>query len=698
AAINGDFFYMTPDAPGAPIGILVRNGELFSSGTGAAIGVDGDGRPVTGNPGWSGRVEVLDGDGRVTAERALCGVNKPRAETCLVLYTPTWGPSTRTNEWGGEAIVVPVDGDALPLKPRSAFVAQVRVGPDRMPGGNANIPGGSVILSGHGTAHAFLRDHLREGGMVRVVLDVEDAWADVVHAIGGDPVLVVDGRRAALPNTASATRREPRTAVGLDAQGRWLWVVIDGRRPGWSEGATLLEVADILIEAGARWALNLDGGGSSTMLVRPAGEFQPELVNKPSDGRERAIGPAWVAVSRAQPGPAAHTWLSVDPPPDLPVLPGVPVAFEVRAQDRNHEPVAVDGADLELERTGAGAAPIVDRSREGGRLQVVPGGPGLIAVRAEAGGLETRAEVRVAGPADITRVDIQPDPATLRPGSEVTFTATAFDGSGRPLPATAQSFAWSGTGDFAAITDGGRIRIPEGYAEGTVTAALRSVTEDGERVDLPLRMVTLAVGEPPEPEPVPEYTDMAGHWAHDAVATLTGRRVVQGYPDGSFGPERSVTRAEFAIMLQRLLAAVSGGTISGAAMSGGAGTAAGAGINEAALPFTDADEIPEWAAQAIAQAAAAGLLGGYQDGTFRPQQPITRQEAAAILSRVPLGPGATGEPPSFTDADQIGDWALAAVEAAAVRGLVLGYPDGSFGPLREITRAEAAAILVRLLP
>lgn len=681
AAINGDFFYNTADAPGAPVGMLVRDGELISSGTSPAIGIDRAGRPVTGRPNWTGRVQVLNAAGDVTSERRLCGVNKPRAQDCLVLYTPAWGPSTRTNEWGSEVLLVPEDPAALPLRPHTTFEAEVRLGAGRLQGGDAAIPAGGLVLSGHGAAGTWVAERVREGGRVRVVLEVDEAWRDVVHVIGGDPILVENGAPAALPASGMAVQRHPRTAVGIDRAGRWLWMVVDGRRPGWSEGVTLAELAQLMIQAGAWWALNLDGGGSTTMLVRPAGQFQAVVVNRPSDGQQRAIGPSWVAVSRALPGTAAYMWLNVSPSPDVPVLPGVAVEFQVVAQDRNHNPVAVDAASLTLV-DGPDAAAILDRTFNGSRLRVVPGGPGVLAVRA-ANGLDAQAQVRVAGPADIARVEIQPDPASIQPGTEVTFTAAAYDAAGRLLPSVTESFAWAGTGDFAGISENGRVRLPAEYAQGAVTVSLRMVDHDGRRVDVPLRTLTLAVGE----IPAPAFSDMEGHWAAREVATLTRLGVVQGYPDGTFGPSRSVTRAEFAVMLQRLLDVLRG-----------TGATGGTNGGDLTLPFTDAADIPAWAATAIARATADRLLGGYPDGTFRPHQPISRQEAAALLTRVPEGPPATQPPMTFADAGQIAAWALPAVEAAVVRGLVRGYPDGTFGPLREITRAEAAAILMRLLP
>ena len=114
--------------------------------------------------------------------------------------------------------------------------------------------------------------------------------------IGGMPILVQDGRNVAPSCSTSVCRRNPRTAVGWTGNGRVLLVVVDGRRANWSRGATLREMAEIMRDLGAVQALNLDGGGSSTMVVRG------DVVNKPSDGRERKITNAVLILRGRDPG------------------------------------------------------------------------------------------------------------------------------------------------------------------------------------------------------------------------------------------------------------------------------------------------------------------------------------------------------------------------------------------------------------
>jgi hypothetical protein len=112
----------------------------------------------------------------------------------------------------------------------------------------------------------------------------------IYNAISGNIMLVEDGKVNSPPNESP----QPRTAIGLDQKMRQIIVVVvDGRQPGYSEGATLSEMADLLIEFGAYSGMNLDGGGSSTVVVEGS-NGKPEVLNRPIDlgipNRERAIG------------------------------------------------------------------------------------------------------------------------------------------------------------------------------------------------------------------------------------------------------------------------------------------------------------------------------------------------------------------------------------------------------------------------
>jgi|GEM_PF-1190926 len=150
---------------------------------------------------------------------------------------------------------------------------------------------------------------------------------------------------------------------------------------------------------------------------------------------------------------------------------------------------------------------------------------------------------------------------------------------------------------------------------------------------------------------------------------------MSGYDGGLFKPQASLTRAQMATILDRIIE----------------------GMNEtdAMLSFTDV-AASHWASEAIARIAGFGFMNGYPDGTFRPDKPITRAEMAAILSLLPVQTGEDAqEAENFSDTAE--HWAQAAIAKARAAGLLNGYHDGSFRPEQSLTRAEAVTIINKLI-
>ncbi|MBB6735277.1 S-layer homology domain-containing protein [Cohnella zeiphila] len=175
-------------------------------------------------------------------------------------------------------------------------------------------------------------------------------------------------------------------------------------------------------------------------------------------------------------------------------------------------------------------------------------------------------------------------------------------------------------------------------------------------------------------------SDIAGHWAEAAILRAAALGIVQGGADGRFMPNRPVTRAEFAVMLARALHPEAG---------------AGAGSGRV---FRDSSAIPSWGKEDVAAAAGAGWIGGYADGRFRPAQPITRAELAAMAVRSSGGrPAGTEKLAVYADADRIAAWARPSVAIATVRKLLSGRSGGVFAPDGATTRAEAAVVLLRMI-
>jgi hypothetical protein len=259
-----------------------------------------------------------------------------------------------------------------------------------------------------------------------------------------------------------ASQRHPRTGVGL-RDGTLVMVTVDGRQPGYSEGMTLAELASLFIELKCVEAMNLDGGGSTTMVVRD------RVMNSPSGGAPRAVANALALFSTAPLGPPAQLLME---PTEVSVLSGDTVGLRVGALDQYYSPVAV-GAE-EVEWQCASALGSVD---EGGRFTAAEvSGPTLGLVMARSGKLTAASVVRVlSSPA---RVVVRPGEVALAPGEVQRFFVQAYDDQNHPVNVSAGRATWScePAGAGGTVDASGVLRAPLGEARLTVVARVGEVS------------------------------------------------------------------------------------------------------------------------------------------------------------------------------------------------------------------------------
>ncbi|WP_165861243.1 S-layer homology domain-containing protein [Paenibacillus paeoniae] len=174
--------------------------------------------------------------------------------------------------------------------------------------------------------------------------------------------------------------------------------------------------------------------------------------------------------------------------------------------------------------------------------------------------------------------------------------------------------------------------------------------------------------------PTIKLIDIAGHWSESAIFQALRNGIVTGYPDGTFKPNHTVTRAEFTVMLMKALKSQE------------------ATGEASVLAFADATKIGTWAKDAIAQALQAGYITGYEDGTFRPDAQITRAEMAVMVARA-LGLSLQGNVSTdFADDRDIPVWAKASVAAMKQFGFMGGKGSNKFDPNVMTTRVEAVSV------
>lgn len=166
---------------------------------------------------------------------------------------------------------------------------------------------------------------------------------------------------------------------------------------------------------------------------------------------------------------------------------------------------------------------------------------------------------------------------------------------------------------------------------------------------------------------------ISGHWAETQIKEWANIGYISGYPDGTFLPDNSITRAEFLTFVNKIFKFE----------------------NKTNINFIDVR--PDyWAYSEIQKGISAGYVSGDKNGTFRPDDFITRQEAAVIINKLLDNTEITENKPNFKDAYDIDEWAKNSVDIVYEYGILLGFPNGTYRPKKYMTRAEAVSALKRL--
>jgi len=169
------------------------------------------------------------------------------------------------------------------------------------------------------------------------------------------------------------------------------------------------------------------------------------------------------------------------------------------------------------------------------------------------------------------------------------------------------------------------------------------------------------------------FTDIEDNWAREAIKKLAGMGSVSGYPDGTFRPDAIITRGEFITILVKALHLKSG----------------------ASVPVFS-DTVNHFAKDNIVTAAALGIVRGYNDNTFKPNNPITREQMAIIAIKALKLAETSGET-TFNDNSKISVWAKKSVLTAIKNNIIKGYPDNTYKPQGNTTRAEAVSVILSLV-
>jgi hypothetical protein len=284
AAVNGGYFRTTGVARGEPVGMLAIGGKVLSEPVNkrAALAVADDGKTIRAA---IARVD-FKAELRIANKiaREINGFNRPREKDELIVFTPEFHRTTLTGPDGVEVTVAR---------------GRVAVVNDNV--GSQTIPRDGLVISASGKAREWTLANLRRGMRVEIRTEVNANPAIPFNPdfiIGAGPQLLASGKFVANEEAANyseslSERRHPRTAIGWRADGHLILVTVDGRQPQKSVGMTIEELAKLMIELGCVEAMNLDGGGSTTMVIRN------KIANSPSDAAgERPVSDALLVFTR----------------------------------------------------------------------------------------------------------------------------------------------------------------------------------------------------------------------------------------------------------------------------------------------------------------------------------------------------------------------------------------------------------------
>lgn len=727
-ATNAAFFASN----GYPANLLALNNEIINYGTigenyesptqtPVAFGITKSGQAIADT--FQTNVTFSVNGKSYTIDR----INNQRLKNKTVLYTAS-RKRTGTNEWGAEIVVTKASKKTNSLYFGDKITGTVDKVTSYHTPGNSEVPSDGFVISVQNEQLATeLSNSIKPGTPIEISIQIEQKWQDAEFILAAGPLLVKNGKvNISMPtNAAFVSARHPRTAVAVDATGKNVFLVtVDGRRNGHSNGTSLQDLATYLISKGAMSAINLDGGGSTTMVTSQPGTLTPRLVNRPSDSSERRVSAILQAISVAPPGKAKLMKLNATSMDAM-----VNTSFRVNvtnAMDVYLNPLKLSANDINWKVEGNIG------KMEGNTFTATRSGTGKII--ATSGDARAEMKVKVIDSANAPIILNTFDSATNWNSTTARAKASIAKSSknevnqiGKSALKLSYDFTTKAVGTKAAYVVAKRplsmIGTPDHlgvwvYGDGK-SNWLRGNIIDGsgkrhtinftsERglnwtgwkyvkatiakdLPLPLTFERIYIAQPHKTLQAKgklffsdlqavysnqfvqsSYVDVATtYWAYPSIDKLRKKGLITGYPNGTFQAEAPITRAEAATLIARALNLKP----------------------TKASVFSDVKK-SHFAYNEINAVAEKDIVIGRKKTKFYPDGELTRAEMATILKRAYHLQGTAKL--TFTDVSKK-HWAYQNIQTLIANNLTNGYPDNTFQPDKNITRAEFASLLERTM-
>lgn len=650
-AVNAAFFDMSE---GYPLFLIAENNRIINGGTVSKGTNEYMNVPTAfGVKAGQGVIDYFDFDIvlRAKGERyEMSGMNRERHNGEVVIFTEGhYKTSTGSNPYGFEILVETenstkninfgdvVTGTVKQVTPYSQSIT--------------NIPENSFVISVQGASPYNKPGHLQDlniGEEVSVTFTVDEKWQDADYIVASGPLLVQDGKPniAMDPSSSRAKEVTARTVVGLSNDQKTVhFITVDGRQKE-SKGMNLTQLSKYLVSLGIDTAINLDGGGSTTMGIRKYGTNVISLANVPSAGSERAVNAILQAVNTAPLTPAKYikyTRTNVGT-----MLVGTSSTLAVQyVMDANYNTLPHTDGKLAFNSKN-------DTLKVSGyTFTTTVVGHDELRMHHDGTLVQSFPVEIVDAPAAMDVVGKN----TVAVGESSIYTVNQVkDAAGQDLIYDAQQVEWSVEGEIGTVSPTGQFTATN-VGKGFVVATLGkksvkfevTVTEKVLFTDIPLNYM---------------YSK--------EIEYLVNKKYITGYADGSFKPNQSLSRAHGAVIIARVL-----------------------GLDTTNVPDPGFSDVPMTHVyyKEIAAAYEAGIIGGFE-GRFNPSGHLTRAQMAKIIVNAFDLEGTSEQ--AFTDVEP-NHWSVPFIDSLVANNVTTGYTDNTFKPNNPITRMHYGLFLYRVL-
>ncbi len=475
--VNGDFFNMVI---GASVGPQIIDGKLLVGYTCKSdqsrypiFGIDKSGKSFIENLSFSGKL-INDSNTNVEQGSLLIDsvnrygefeVNKYSVKNSLMLLTPDYSQDRKIKQSvyaPSEVLTVirAVDGPVLLDKQFTGVIESMGVGSKEV-----TIPEDGIVIASNGTKATWVKGNLKVGD--KVSFDLGFNKKDIASAVGGYNYLVKNGKALSAEAMVSAgvdkslaTSRKARTAIGITSDNTVVALTVGGGLASaeFSDGATLPEMANFMVELGAVTALNFDGGGSAQMNVQRYAENDNTIVNVPSDGSERAV---------------TNTILFTNKAPITNIIGDIIIKENILIYKKSSYKFSIKGVDTNLHPINF-SDKNVNWSTQGEVGQVNSKGEFIASDIATIGTVEASLDGTVAS-ATVTVLDslaslslTDKNPISLKQGDTHQFSLKASNENGENVIIDNKSVYWTVTGSDMQIDENGLLKVTGKGATGEV--------------------------------------------------------------------------------------------------------------------------------------------------------------------------------------------------------------------------------------